>query len=428
MVVAFTIILLFVLLALGVPVAFSLGICGCLGLFLTDGFSSLFSILSTTPYRTVASFSLTAVPMFVLMAEFASSGRLATQLFYAANRWVGHFPGGMGIGTVLASAGFGAMCGSSVAGAATMSRIAIPDMLKIGYDRKIASATVAVAGTLSAMIPPSVPMVIYGITTESSIGKLLIAGILPGIMTALVYSLGIAFWAKLSPGTMPAAAKSSWKERFLSLKGIWPFLVLVLLVIGGMYTGVATPSEVAALGALGALIICLVLRTIDLKGILEAVERTILTTTMIFAIIIGAMIFGYFLTTTQVAQNTIAFIANAGIPSWAVMSCLVVLYIILGCFLDQIAILLITLPLTFPLVTSLGYDGIWFGVIIIKLVEIGLITPPLGMNVYVTSGTANIPLDEVFRGVGMLLIFEGITLILLLAFPQIALFLPGLMR
>ena len=428
MVVALTVTLFLLLLVLGAPIALCLGISGCVGLFLTGGFPSLLSVASTTPFRTVGGFILTTIPMFILMAEFASRGKLASQLFNLANRWIGHLPGGMAIATVGASAGFGAMCGSSVAAAATMSNVTVPEMIKIGYSKRVATGVVAVAGTLAIMIPPSVPMVVYGITTEVSIGKLLIAGIIPGVITATVYSLGIIGWTKVSVGVMPTGIRYSLKERLESMVAIFPFLVVVLAVIGGLYTGVATPSEVAALGAFATLVVCLLMRSIDLPGIIESIRRTVLTSCMIFAIIIGAMIFGYFLTITQTTQNAVIVISQSGLPPAAIMAGLVVLYLILGCFMDQIAILLITLPLTFPLATTMGYDPIWFGVIVVKLVEVGLITPPLGMNVYVTSGCTGVPLEEVFRGVGVMLSFEMVTLCVLLAFPQIALYLPSLMK
>ncbi|MCD6675369.1 MAG: TRAP transporter large permease [Burkholderiaceae bacterium] len=419
--------LLGALLALGIPVAFSLAIAGSAGLAITSGFDSLFTILSTAPYRTVASFTLTTVPMFILMAELASNGNLAGPLFTLATRWLGHRRGGVGISVVFAGAGFGAVCGSSIAAAAAISRIAVPEMIKVGYARGVAAGIVAVAGTLAIMIPPSVPLIIYGITTETSIGKLLIAGIIPGILTALVYSVGISAWARGTGGTMPTLARASWRQRTEALRGIWPFLVLVLLVVVGIYSGVATASEVASLGALGALGICAATRSIDTRGVLRAVERTVLATAMIFTIIIGAMIFGYFLTITQASQALIQSISSSGIPPWSVMLALIVLYLVLGCFLDQIAILLITLPLTFPLVTQLGYDEIWFGIIVVKLVEIGLVTPPLGMNAFVVSGQTGVPLGEVFRGIGMMLTFEFMTLILLLAFPILSTYLPSLM-
>jgi len=420
-------ILLVVLLALGVPVAFSLAISGALGLLLTNGVDSLFTILSTAPYRTVANFSLTTVPMFILMAELASNGNLAGPLFNMATRWLGHRRGGVAISVIFASAGFGTVCGSSIAAAAAMSRIAVPEMIKVGYGASAAAGIVAVAGTLAIMIPPSVPMVIYGITTEMSIGKLLIAGILPGLLTALVYSAGIIGWAKFSHTAMPALPRASWRERFASMSRIWPFLLLVLVVIVGLYSGIATPSEIASVGAAGALIICVSIRSIDLAGIMRALERTVLATAMIFTIIIAAMIFGYFLTITQTSQHLINAIAESGMSPWMVMALLVLMYLVLGCFMDQIAILLITLPLTFPLVTKLGYDGIWFGVIVVKLVEIGLVTPPLGMNAFVVSGQTGIPLTDVFKGVGVMLAFEMVTLTLLLAFPQISVYLPSLM-
>jgi len=427
MTIALPIVLLVVLLFFGMPVAFSLAISGCVGLWLVDGFGSIINILSTSPYRT-ASFILTTIPMFILMAEFTSSGGLARELFNLANRWLGHLPGGVAISTVLASAGFGAMSGSSTASAATMSRIAIPEMLRFGYRRDVAAGVVTVSGTLAIMIPPSIPLVVYGITTETSIGKLLIAGIIPGLMTAAVYCIGIIVWTRMIPGAMKPVSPFSWKDRIESLKSLWPFLVLVLVVIGGMYSGLATASEVAALGALGALLICLFMRRIDLKGVIAAIGRTVITTTMIFTIIIGAMIFGYFLTMTQTTQNLVNYVGGLGVPNWLIMGILVVVYLILGCFMDQLAILLLTLPLTFPLVTSLGYDGIWFGIVVTKLAEIGLVTPPLGMNAYVVAATAKIPLDEVFKGIGVMLLFEFVTLALILNFPKLSLFLPSLMR
>lgn len=420
--------LLLVLLALGVPVTFSLAIAGALGLLLASGFDSLVTILSTAPFRTAASFSLTTVPMFILMAEFASNGKLAGPLFDMASRWVGHRRGGVAISVIFASAGFGTVCGSSIAAAAAMSRIAVPEMLKVGYRAPVAAGIVAVAGTLAIMIPPSVPMVIYGITTETSIGKLLIAGILPGLLTAAVYAAGIIGWSRVSQESMPALPRARWLEKFQSMRGIWPFLLLVLLVIVGLYSGVATPSELAAIGAAGALLICMSMGTMKPKGILQAIERTVLASAMIFTIIIGAMVFGYFLTMTQASGALIDLIAKSGIEPWMVMAMLVVMYLVLGCFMDQIAILLITLPLTYPLVTNLGYDGIWFGVIVVKLVEIGLVTPPLGMNAFVVSGQTGIPLNEVFKGISVMLAFEAITLILLLTFPSISLYLPSLMQ
>jgi len=428
MIITISIIAFIVFLALGMPVAFALGVTGCLGLGLLEGFQGIISVLSTSPYRAAASFILTTVPMFILMAEIAAVGGLAKELYILAVRWVGHLPGGLAIATIMASAGFGSMSGSSTAAAATMSRIAIPEMDRYGYHKEISTGVVAMGGTLAIMIPPSVPLVIYGITTETSIGKLLIAGILPGILTALVYCFGILLWVRVNPKLVQPIHRFSWKERFVPLKGIGPFLVLVLIVIGGMYTGVATPSEVASMGALGALIICIVMRRIDFKGFKLALERAVRTTTMIFAIIIGAMVLGYFMTITGSTQSIIQFVGALPIPHWTILAILIIIYIVLGCFMDQIAILLLTLPLTFPLITNLGYDPIWFGIIITALVEIGLISPPLGMNVYVVGAASKVPLEVVFKGACIMLLFEAFSFALLLSFPIIATYLPSLMR
>ncbi len=428
MIITISIIAFIVFLALGMPVAFALGVTGCLGLGLLEGFQGIINILSTSPYRTAASFILTTVPMFILMAEIAAVGGLAKELYILAVRWVGHLPGGLAIATIMASAGFGAMSGSSTAAAATMSRIAIPEMDRYGYHKEISTGVVAMGGTLAILIPPSVPLVIYGITTETSIGKLLIAGILPGILTAIVYCFGILLWVRVNPKLVQPISRFSWKERLVPLKGIGPFLVLVLIVIGGMYTGIATPSEVASMGALGALIICIVMRRIDFKGFKLALERAVRTTTMIFAIIIGAMVLGYFMTITESTQSVIKFVGALPVPHWVILGIVIVIYLILGCFMDQIAILLLTLPLTFPLVVSLGYDPIWYGIIITALVEIGLITPPLGMNVYVVAAASKVPLEVVFKGACIMLLFEGVAFALLLWFPIISTYLPSLMR
>lgn len=419
------VLLLLFLIFVGMPVGFAMGTSGLIGLMLVGGSSAVSSIMSTVPYRTVASFTLTTIPMFILMAEFISESRIVKELFDAAQKWLGRIPGGLAIATVIASAAMGAMSGSSTATAATMSSITVPEMRKAGYKTEVATGVVAVAGTLAIMIPPSIPLVIYGITTETSIGKLLIAGIIPGLLTALVYSVGILIWNKVSPGVMPGSKAYSWKEKINALRPLQAFLVLIFIVIGALYTGIATPTESAALGASGALIISLAYRRIDIKGIYQAVFRTAKSTTMIATIIMGAMVFGYFLTLTQATQNAINFIGQLNVPNMVILVFIILLYVALGCILDQIAILLLTLPLTFPLMTGLGYDAVWFGVIATKLAEIGLVTPPVGMNVYVVGATTKVPLEKIFKGTGVMLLMEVITLALLIIFPAIATWLPS---
>ncbi|MCL6612007.1 MAG: TRAP transporter large permease [Peptococcaceae bacterium] len=428
MLVALIVLFLLFLMFAGMPVGFAMGVSGVAGLFLKGGPDAILSIMSNAPYRTAANYALSTVPMFIFMAEIVSRANIVREVFTAAEKWLGRIPGGLAIATVIASAGMGAMSGSSTASAACMSSIAIPEMRKAGYSMPVSAGVVTVAGTLAIMIPPSIPLVIYGIVTETSIGKLLIAGIIPGLLTTLIYSIGIITWNKARPGIMPVGRSFSWREKFESLRPLWAFLILGSIVIVSLYAGIATPTEAAAVGAFGAALISLLMRRVDLRGLYEAALATVKITTMIFTIIIGAMVCGYFFTLTQAAQNMIGYIAASQIPAWAIMGSLVILYLVLGCIMDQIAILLLTLPLTFPLVMNLGYDAIWFGIIVTKLAEIGLVTPPIGMNAYVVSATVKVPLHEVFSGTGVMLVFETLTLALLMAFPAIATWLPSMMK
>ena len=424
----FPLILLLILLVIGMPVAFAMGVSGAIGIYMMGGMDTLMGILGTSPYRSAASFLLTTLPLFIFMAEIISATNITRDLFKAAHRWIGHLPGGLGIATVMASALLGAMSGSSTASAAAMSSIAIPEMVKFNYRKPFAAGVVAIGGTLAIMIPPSIPMIVYGITTETSIGKLLIAGVFPGLLTALFYSLGIVLWVRVDPGVAPSVPPFGWGERFSSLAGIWPVLVLVLLVIGGMYSGFVTATEAAAVGAFGAVVIGLVMRRLTWPSFSHAVKATLRSSTMIFTIIIGAMILGYYMTISMFTQNAISYIKNLPIGPWGIMIIVVFVYLILGCFMDQLAILLLTLPLTFPLVTGLGFDPIWFGVIVIALAEIGLVTPPIGLNAYVVSSVSKVSLEDTFKGIGIMLLFEVVVLVILLAFPKISTWLPSLMR
>ncbi|MCK9364452.1 MAG: TRAP transporter large permease [Syntrophales bacterium] len=424
----FPLILLGILLVVGMPVAFAMGVSGAIGIYMMGGMDTLMGILGTSPYRSAASFLLTTLPLFIFMAEVISATNITRDLFKAAYRWIGHLPGGLGIATVMASALLGAMSGSSTASAAAMSSIAIPEMVKFNYKKPFAAGVVAMGGTLAIMIPPSIPMIVYGITTETSIGKLLIAGVFPGLLTALSYSLGIVLWTRFDPGVAPSVSPFGWKERFSSLFGIWPVLVLVLLVIGGMYSGFVTATEAAAVGAFGAVVIGLVMRRLTWPSFSHAVKATLRSSTMIFTIIIGAMILGYYMTISMFTQDAIGYIKNLPVGPWGIMIIIVFVYLILGCFMDQIAILLLTLPLTFPLVTGLGFDPIWFGVIVIALAEIGLVTPPIGLNAYIVSSVSNVSLEDTFKGVGVMLLFEAVVLVILLAFPKISTWLPSLMN
>ena len=417
-----------VLIAIGMPVAFAMGVSGAVGIYFMGGFDSLMGILATSPYRTAASYTLTTVPLFILMADFILKSEIVHEIFEAAYKWLGHLPGGVAIATVLADAGFGAMCGSSTAAAAAMSSVAIPQMKRLKYRDSLSGGVVAVAGTLAIMIPPSIVFIIYGSVTETSIGKLLIAGIMPGVLTALAYAAAIYIWVKIDPSVSPPQMAWSWSERVHSLKYVWPMIVLFAVVVGTIYAGVATPTESAAFGATAALLIGLAQGRLDREKIFAACLATIRSTVMIFVLIIGAMIFGYYMTLTQMAQDLVKVIAASNLDRWVIMGGLVVLYVALGCILDQIAILLLTLPITFPLVMSLGFDPIWFGVVITALAEIGLITPPVGLNCFIVSQVSRLPLEEVFKGACILLTGELIVMALLMGFPEISLWLPSMMQ
>jgi C4-dicarboxylate transporter, DctM subunit len=422
------VILMVVFLFLGMPVAFALGSAGAIGLYLFGGTDAVFGVLGTVPYRSAAHYTLSTLPMFILMAHFISASKIVDDIFVAAQRWLEKLPGGLAITTIFAAAGMAAMSGSSTASAATLSTMAVPQMVKHGYSRSVATGVVTVAGTLAIMIPPSIAFVLYGIITETSIGRLLIAGIIPGILTAVMYCLGILIWNKAAPGSMPpSTAMYSWKDRFDSLKSLWPFFILASIVIGSMYSGLATPTEAAALGAFGALVIPIVLGRMSRQDFFAAVVAAMKSTTMIFTIIIGAMIFGYFLTITESTQHLISYIGELPVSRWFIMIAIVIVYLILGCVMDQVAIILVTLPMVFPLIVHLGFDPIWFGVICTKTAEIGMATPPVGMNAFVVSATTKVPLDEVFRGTWPLIATDVVSLILLLAFPLLSTWLPSTM-
>lgn len=409
------IVLLVVLLLLGMPIAFAMGLAGAVGLWTIGGFETMMGILSAAPYRNTASWLLTSIPLFVLMAEVLSASRLSGAMFDAGNKWVGQLPGGLAMATVLASAGFGAVCGSSTAATATMARTAVPEGRRLGYSAGFITGTVAASGTLSILIPPSLILVIYGILTENSIGSLFAAGIVPGIASAMAYLLVIFVVAARRPHLVSGhqGQHASWSERWSSLRGLWPIALLFAAVIGSLYGGIITVTEVAAVGAAGAILIAgPLLRRLSWADLLEALRRTTHTTALIFAIVIGAHILSYFLTMTMATQTMMAFVAEQQWSAGTVLTVLLVIYLILGCLMDQLAILVLTMPIVYPLVTKLGYDPIWFGIIITKTVEIGLITPPFGMNVFVASSLTDVPFREVFRGVMPFVVAE----LLLLAF------------
>jgi len=425
---ALVFLLLLVLLAAGVPVAFALAIAGAAGLLQTGGVGLLSGILSTTSVSTVSSFELTSIPMFILMAEFVIISGIADTLFRAATCWVGRAPGGLAIATALAGAGFGAISGSSTAAAATLSATSIPAMLRQGYEPRLACGVVAISGTLAMLIPPSIALILYGIIAEVSVGKLLIGGVIPGILVTLTIILTVLFLVWRDPAAAPRGPGYSWREKIMSLKVVWPMLVLLLLVTGVIYSGVATPTEAAALGAFGAGVIAALSGRLGRDALLRACVSALRSTAMIFLILVGAHIFGYFFALTGVTQQLIAAIGDAGVSPLTVILVILAIVLVLGCFLDQIAILVLTVPVALPVVKAVGYDPIWFGVIMIVAGEVGMVTPPVGLNAFVVARYAKRSLEEVFIGSWPHVVAHLLLIGLLVAVPQLVLWLPSLMN
>lgn len=424
---AIGIFLLLVLISLRVHVAFSLAFVGLAGYFVIMGWRPTEGLLGLVPYSFIASFILTTVPLFLLMGYLAHHAGMTRNVYETARVWLSRLPGGMAIASVAGCAVFAAACGSSLATAALMGRVAIPEMLRYHYNRGLATGCVAAAGTIGSLIPPSILLILYGVMTETSIGPLLIAGFIPGVLSALIY-MGM-IWIRASRNkalgpTIPE--KIYWKQRFISLKGTWGVPVLFLLVIGGIYLGLFTPTEAGGVGAFGAFIIALITRKLNLHNFGESLSDTVRSTSQIFAIALGAALFTKFMGVSGLPSVVCEKIIAARIPPLAVVVGLSFVYIFLGMFLDPIGVMLLTLPIVFPVIEGLGFDLIWFGIIMIKYLEIGLITPPVGLNVYVIKGVVgpSIPLEEIFRGIGWFVAMDVLTLAILIAFPQIALFLP----
>ena len=417
------------LMALRVPIGVSMGVVGFFGFAYMSGWDAAVTLLGLVPYGTVSNFTFTVLPLFVLMGHFATLAGLSQELYDTANRWLGHFRGGLAMATIVACGGFAAICGSSLATAATMGAIALPEMRKVGYNAKLATGCVAAGGTLGILIPPSVMFLIYGFLTEQSIGKLFLAGIAPGIVLVglLVVTVAVVTW--FDPSLGPPAVRTSYLERLLALRRVWGVIALFLLVIGGMYLGVFTATEAAAVGAFGSFLFAAARGKVTWRSLGEALAATTTTTAMIFAILIGAIILGYFMAVTKVPMALAAFFSSLPVSPTVVMIFIIITYVILGGLMDSLAMVLLTVPIFFPVVQALGYDPIWFGVILVILVEVGLITPPIGMNVFVIAGMSkDVSIQGVFLGTSPFLVAMGLLLVLLMLFPDLALFIPRTMK
>jgi len=419
---------IFVLVVLGMRIAFATALVGFVGIWIMKNFGVAGNVLGFLPHAIVAHYSLSVIPLFIIMGYYAFYAGLTDDIFFTARQWVGHLPGGLAVASVLGCAGFAACTGASTASAAIMGRVAIPEMRKYGYHPRLAAGVVAASGTLAALIPPSVVLVIYGIITEQSIGALLIGGFIPGIISAAIYAGMIYVRVKISPELGKLQPSVSWKEKFLALRGTWGVLVLIFLIIGGIYSGVFTPTEAGGAGAFSAFLMALFMRRLTLERLKESLLETGRTTIMIFCIIVGVLIFVRFLALTGLPATFAEVVLELPLPRVVIILLIMSLYVFLGMFLDAIGMMMLTLPIVFPAVMALGYDPIWFGIIIVKMCEICLITPPVGLNCYIVRSVApDIPLEEIFRGIIPFVVMDVLTVALFIAFPDIIIFLPSRM-
>ena len=417
---------LFALMLLRVPVGMAMGLVGVVGYAYLVGGGPALKQVGTTSMRTVTSYQFGVIPMFLLMGAFVSASGVSRELFRAANTLVGHWRGGLGLATVFACGGFAAISGSSVATAATFSTVAYPEMRRYDYPQSFATGVIAAGGTLGAMLPPSTVLAVYGLITQQDVGKLFMAGIVPGLLAMLMYMLTIAIIVRVKPAYLPTVPKASRQERLQALRDVWAPTLLFVFVVGGLYGGVFTPTEAGGVGASGAFILGVLRRRLDGKAIRASLLQATRTAAAVFTVLIGALLFGYFLTITQVPQKVTEFLTGLGIGTYGVLALIMLMYLVLGCLMDAMAMIILTVPIIFPVVTQLGFDPIWFGVIIVMTVELGLIHPPVGMNVFVIKSVVHdVSFSSIFKGVLPFIATDILRLVILIAFPIIALWLPS---
>jgi C4-dicarboxylate transporter DctM subunit len=419
---------MFGLMALRVPVAIAMGVTGIAGFGAVAGWMPAINLLANVPLSVITDYNLSVIPMFVLMGAFASYGGMSRELYDAGRTWLGHFRGGLALASVFSCAGFAAINGSSVATTATMTQIALPEMRRGGYDAGLSAGMIAAGGTLGIMIPPSVIFVLYGIMTEIEITELFAAGVIPGLMAVVFYSLLISYLSKKYPHLLPRGEKFSWTARWHSVRGLWAIFFLFLMVLGGIYTGIFTVQEAAGVGAIGALVIGVIRGQLRMPEIRGALVQALRVSSAIMLIVIGAYLFGYFLTVTQFTQNAVQFLVGLPIGAYGVLTLIMLCYLVLGAVMDELAMLLLTVPIVVPAIVALGFDPVWFGVILVMAVTLGLISPPVGMNVFVINSIArDVPLVSIYKGTLPFISMDIIRLIILCAFPALSLWLPGIL-
>jgi tripartite ATP-independent transporter DctM subunit len=420
------IVVMFILFLLGMPVAFVMALVGFAGYAVLGGTGPAFSTLARDVFEQFSSYPISVIPMFIIMGTFAHASGISRRLYDAAYAWLGRFRGGLTMATVFACSGFAAICGSTTATAATMGKVALPEMKRYNYDDTLATGTVAAAGTLGILIPPSTIFIVYGLLTEESIGKLFVAGVLPGVLLTLLFVLTVIIICLRNPGLGPSGPPTTWRYKLKSFSGIFETLVLFLFVIGGLFLGWFSPTQAGAMGAVGALVIGLVRRELTWGGFIEASKDGLRTACMVIFIITGATIFGHFMTITRIPFMLADWMAGLSIPSMGIIGIICAIFFIGGFFMDSLPLTVLLIPIFYPLLISLKVDLIWFGVIVVLLAEMGVITPPVGVNVFVIKGIApDVPIERIFKGIFPFLAALIVCLIILIVFPQIATFLPS---
>ena len=426
----------FALVLLRIPIAFAMGFVGMIGLIYETSYRAAISMVGRLIIDTSQDYGLSVIPLFILMGLFVNKGGISRELYRVSNAFLGHFRGGLAMATIVACGGFAAICGSSLATAATMAKVAMPEMRKYGYADGLSSASIAAGGTLGILIPPSVILVIYGLLTETSIGKLFIAGIVPGFLGILFYLAAVRLTVMRDPEAGPAGSRATWGERLKALSHVWAVLLLFFLVIGGLYGALDfwplnlafSPTEAAGMGAMGAFLIALARGNLNWRDMREVLSETALTTASLLAVLIGAWVFSNFVNLAGLPEGLLALVTSLDLGPWVVMVLIILIYLALGCIFESMSMLLLTVPIFFPLVTSLGFDPVWFGIVVVVVIEISLITPPVGLNVFILKGVVgDVSTATIFRGVTPFWLMDILRLVLLLAFPAIVLFLPSQM-
>jgi tripartite ATP-independent transporter DctM subunit len=422
-------VLLVVLLGMGMPIAFLMMLVGFLGIWKLSALGAALPVIAQTVYGVASHYPFTIIPLFIIMGSLASAAGITRELYVTFDKWFRRLPGGLGVATIAACAGFAAVSGSSVAASATMGNLALPEMRRFGYAPRLATGVVAAGGTLSFLLPPSLGFVVYGMLTEQSIGKLFVSGLLPGLLLSAAYAIVVIGWVKINPSIAPSLPERvPLKEKLAALKGIRETALVFCVVMGGIYFGFINPTEAGAVGAFALFVIVLAKRRLTGQTIVSCLLEATRITVMVLFLVAGATVFSYFLALSTIPTQVSVWIAGLAVSRYVVLAIIIIIYFFLGCFLDSISMMVLTLPVVFPVIESLNFHPVWFGVVAVLMMEAGLITPPVGLNVYTLAGIAkDVPMVEIFKGATPFLLAIILTVIVLTIFPNIVLFLPSLM-